>query len=109
MPYLKTLAMSFRKSEGQSHIYSAMLMHEDNFYESKQHQIHLVTDQIGSGDAFTAGLLYGLMNQFAAQESIEWATACGVIKQSIPGDFSITSVDEVNHFLINGTSNRISR
>lgn len=109
MPHLKTLAMSFRKSEGQSHLYSAMLMHEDNLYESKQHPIHLVTDQVGSGDAFTAGLLYGLMNQLSAQESIEWATACGVLKQSVNGDFAITSIEEINHFLVNGTSNRINR
>lgn len=109
MPYLKTLAMSFRKSEGQSHIYSAMLMHEGQLYQSKSHQIHLITDQIGSGDAFTAGLLYGLITNKNPQECIEWATACGVLKQSIPGDFAITSLEEIKHFLEIGTSNRISR
>jgi 2-dehydro-3-deoxygluconokinase len=109
MPYLKTLAMSFRKSEGQTHLYSAMLMHEGQFYQSKQHQIHLVTDQIGSGDAFTAGLLYGLINKMPAQDCIDWATACGVIKQSMHGDFAITTPEEISHFLENGSSNRISR
>ncbi|OOV29915.1 ribokinase [Flavobacterium sp. LM5] len=109
MPYLKTLAMSFRKSEGQSHIYSAMLMYEEHLYQSKSHQIHLVTDQIGSGDAFTAGLLYGLINNKHPQECIEWATACGVLKQSIHGDFAVTSPEEIKHFLEIGTSNRISR
>lgn len=109
MPRLKTLAMSFRKSEGQTHLYSAMLIHEGKFYQSKQHQIHLVTDQIGSGDAFTAGLLYGLINKMPAQECIDWATACGVIKQSMHGDFAITTPEEIRHFLKNGSSNRISR
>lgn len=109
MPYLKTLAMSFRKSEGLSHVYSAMLMHEEQFYQSKTHQIHLVTDQIGSGDAFTAGLLYGLINKIPAQDCIDWATACGVIKQSIHGDFAITTPEEIRHFIENGSSNRISR
>lgn len=109
MPLLKTLAMSFRKSEGQSHLYSAMLMHDGHFYESKLHQIHLVTDQIGSGDAFTAGLLYGLINKMPPQDCIDWATACGVIKQSIHGDFAMTTPQEIKHFLENGSSNRISR
>lgn len=109
MPFLKTLAMSFRKSEGLSHIYSALLMKDEVIYESQQHKIHFVTDQIGSGDAFTAGLLYGLMNDLTPQESIDWATACGVLKQSIPGDFAIINLDEIKHFLKDGISNRISR
>ena len=109
MPYLNTLAMSFRKSEGQTHLYSGMLLHKGAFYESKPYLIHLVTDQIGSGDAFTAGLLYSLKNDLSGQECIDWATACGVIKQSITGDFAITTPEEINHFIKNGTSNRINR
>jgi 2-dehydro-3-deoxygluconokinase len=109
MPYLETLAMSFRKSEGQTHLYSGMLLHNDEFYESKPYLIHLVTDQIGSGDAFTAGLLYSLQNDLSGQECINWATACGVIKQSIVGDFAITTPEEINHFIKNGSSNRINR
>lgn len=109
MPYLKTLAMSFRKSEGLTHIYSGLLMEEGVVYESQQHKIHLVTDQIGSGDAFTAGILYGLMNDFSPQEVIEWAAACGVLKQSVSGDFAILGLDEIKHFLKEGISNRISR
>jgi 2-dehydro-3-deoxygluconokinase len=109
MPYLETLAMSFRKSEGQTHLYSGMLLHNGEFYESKPYLIHLVTDQIGSGDAFTAGLLYSLQNDLSGQECINWATACGVIKQSIVGDFAITTPEEINHFIKNGSSNRINR
>ncbi|MCV9930226.1 sugar kinase [Flavobacterium sp. LS1R49] len=109
MPFLKTLAMSFRKSEGQTHLYSGMLLHEGNFYESKEYLIHLVTDQIGSGDAFTAGLLYSLTNNLSGQETIDWATACGIIKQSIPGDFAISTSEEISHFIKNGSSNRINR
>jgi 2-dehydro-3-deoxygluconokinase len=43
------------------------------------------------------------------QDCIEWATACGVIKQSIHGDFAVTTPQEIKHFLENGSSNRISR
>lgn len=109
MPFLKTLAMSFRKSDGLAHLYKGLLMHEDRFYETSEHKIHIVTDQIGSGDAFNAGLLYGLSNKLSGQECIEWATACGVIKQSIHGDFAIASLDEISHFIKNGSSNRINR
>jgi 2-dehydro-3-deoxygluconokinase len=109
MPYLKTLAMSFRKSDGLAHLYKGMLFHEDKFYETKEYKIHLVTDQIGSGDAFNAGLLYGLSNKLSVQECIDWATACGVIKQSIHGDFAMSNPTEISHFITNGASNRINR
>ena len=109
MPHLKTLAMSFRKSDGPAHLYKGLLIHDDNFHQTEEHKIHVVTDQIGSGDAFNAGLLYGLSNKFSGQESIEWATACGVIKQSIHGDFAITNLNEISHFIKNGSSNRINR
>lgn len=36
MPYLKTLAMSFRISEGATQVYYGMLLHEDKLYESKK-------------------------------------------------------------------------
>jgi len=109
MPFLKTLAMSFRKSDGLAHLYKGLLIHENNFYETKEYKIHLVTDQIGSGDAFNAGLLYGLSNKLSGQECIDWATACGVIKQSISGDFGISSPAEIRHFIENGSSSRINR
>ncbi|BFM42597.1 sugar kinase [Flavobacterium sp. CFS9] len=109
MPFLKTLAMSFRKSDGLAHLYKGLLLHEGNFYQTPEHKIQVVTDQIGSGDAFNAGLLYGLTHKLSGQECIEWATACGVIKQSIHGDFAISTPDEVNHFIKNGSSNRINR
>lgn len=109
MPYLNTLAMSFRKSEGQTHLYSGILLHKGKIYQSKPHLIHLVTDQFGSGDAFAAGLFYSLKNELPGQDCIDWATACGVIKQSITGDFAITTPEEINHFIKNGSSNRINR
>ena len=109
MPFLKTLAMSFRKSDGLAHLYKGMLLHEDHFYETKEYKIHLVTDQIGSGDAFNAGLLYGLSNKLSGQECIDWATACSVIKQSIHGDFAMSNPTEISHFITNGASNRINR
>lgn len=109
MPFLKTLAMSFRKSDGPAHLYKGLLLHEGGFYETKEQKIHLVTDQIGSGDAFTAGLLYGITHNFSGQECIDWATACGIIKQSVPGDFAISTPTEISHFIKNGSSNRINR
>ena len=92
MPQLKTLGMSFRKPGG---IYCAALAHEDKFYYAEGFALQNITDQIGTGDAFTAGILYSLINKYPPQEIINFATACGALKQSIPGDWAILSKKEI--------------
>jgi 2-dehydro-3-deoxygluconokinase len=109
MPRLKTLGMSFRQVKDQQLWYTGALVHEGRFYYANGFPLTDITDQIGTGDAFTAGLLYGLMNQYSPQQVIDFATACGTIKQSIPGDWAIVSRDEVEELMKNGMSGRIVR
>ena len=68
-----------------------------------------ITDQIGSGDAFTARMLYGVINKHEPQKIIEFATACGALKQSIVGDWAIITKEEIEQFLQSGSSGRIIR
>jgi len=109
IPGLETLAMSFRVTRGIRHIYSGALFHKGTYYFSPAHELPFVTDQIGSGDAFTAGLLYGLIHGLAPQEIIGFATACGALKQSIPGDWALVSRAEVEQFIRSGATGRIIR
>jgi sugar/nucleoside kinase (ribokinase family) len=37
-------------------------------------------DATGAGDAFRAGLLYGLVQGFDLPQSLRWAVACGSLK-----------------------------
>lgn len=109
LPALKTLAMSFRKTDGLIHTYSGALMHQGRYYFSGGYQLPFITDQIGSGDAFTAGMLFGLMNAYEPQSILEFAIGCGALKQSIPGDWAIITKDEVEQFIQTGASGRIIR
>lgn len=109
MPLLDTFAMSFRAVEGLDHVYFAGLAHKGEFYYSNIHTLPLVTDQIGTGDAFTAGLLYGLSSGFNPQKLINWAAACGVMKQSIHGDWALVSKEEIEAFMESGISTKINR
>lgn len=109
MPLLQTFAMSFRVVEGLSHVYFAGLAHKGKFYYSTIHTLPLVTDQIGTGDAFTAGLLYGLSSGFSPEKMINWATACGVMKQSVHGDWALISKSEIESFTQSGISTKINR
>lgn len=109
MPKLQTLGMSFRKTIQQQTIYLAALAHKGEYYFSEGYSIPHVTDQIGTGDAFTAGILYGLMQNQPPQNIINFATACGALKQSIAGDWAIISKAEIEEFIQTGVSGRIIR
>jgi 2-dehydro-3-deoxygluconokinase len=109
LPNMKTLGMSFRKTDGPVHIYSGAFMHKGQYYFSAGYKLPYITDQIGTGDAFTAGILYGLMNELEPQAIVEFATACGALKQSIHGDWAIISKLEIEQFIQTGSSGRIIR
>jgi 2-dehydro-3-deoxygluconokinase len=55
--------------------------------------------RVGTGDAYAAGVIRGLLLGHAAQEVVEFAAAAAHLKQSIAGDVNIASVAEVEHAL----------
>ena len=108
-PRLEVLAMSFRKTKGIQHLYSGALLYKGDYYFSVEQDLPFVTDQIGSGDAFTGGLLYGLMREAPPRQIIDFAVACGALKQSIPGDWALVTLSEVEQFIQSGSTGRIIR
>jgi 2-dehydro-3-deoxygluconokinase len=97
---LETVAMSFRKTgESGGHEYSACLAHGPNSYFSNAADLGTIVDRIGSGDAFTAGLIFGLLQGFEPGRLINFATACGALKHTVPGDIANISRSEIESFL----------
>lgn len=110
LPRMKTLAMTFRGTdEYNQQTYQGALMDNNAFYFSPAYSLPQVVDRIGSGDAFQAGLLYGLSNNMGAQDVINFGIACGAIKHSTEGDFAILSTNEANQFIKTGAVNRVIR
>ena len=71
------------------------LWSEGKFYNSRNYELDIV-DRVGSGDAFAAGIIHGLLKKdWSAQESIDYATAAGAFKHTIPGDVNLASEDEI--------------
>jgi 2-dehydro-3-deoxygluconokinase len=68
-------------------------------YTTKPYPLHGIVDRIGAGDAYAAGILHGLLNGFAPQRTVEFGTASAVLKHSIPGDFNLIGVADVEHLL----------
>lgn len=107
----KYVAITLRESFSASkNGWSAMLFNaeKNESYFSKEYNIQLV-DRVGGGDSFTAGIIYGLINEFELQDIVEFAVAASCLKQCMEGDFNRSSVSEVRNLMKNGGSGRIVR
>jgi 2-dehydro-3-deoxygluconokinase len=67
--------------------------------QSRRHVLGSTVDRIGAGDAFAAGILYGLLNGFEPQAIVDFASAACLLKHTIPGDFNLAGVDEIERLL----------
>ena len=76
--------------------------------ESRRYDIRVV-DRIGAGDAFAAGLIYSIAIGRPPMESLQFATAAGALKHTIPGDFNRVSVEEVERLARGDESGRVQR
>jgi len=68
-----------------------------------------IVDRIGAGDAFAAGLLYGLVSGRAPAEALRFAVAAGALKHTIPGDANLVSVADVDRLANGDAAGRVHR
>jgi 2-dehydro-3-deoxygluconokinase len=70
-----------------------------------------MVDRIGAGDAFAAGLLYGLRTYGADEHAraLEFATAASCLKHTIPGDVNRARAAEVEALLAGDGTGRVQR
>lgn len=110
LPQVKTIAMTMRKlvSASEYH-YTGYIWQAGTCYSSRSYHISEVTERIGTGDAFMAGLIDGLLEQQSPQQIIEFATACGVMKHTISGDFNLATKEEINRLIQQNGSGKIIR
>ncbi|KFF99067.1 sugar kinase [Streptomyces scabiei] len=63
-----------------------------------------VLDRIGSGDAFAAGLIHGLLTGTSLRQALAYGTAHGALTMTTPGDVSMASLTEVEALMSNGSA-----
>jgi 2-dehydro-3-deoxygluconokinase len=76
-------------------VLSGDLFTREGHWASRRHTLTSVVDRVGGGDAFAAGLLHGLIAGYSPQHTVEFAMAASAIKHSIPGDWNLTNLAEV--------------
>lgn len=94
-PQIKYITKTKRESISASHNrINGVLWNGTEVLNSKSYEITHIVDRVGGGDAFIAGLVYGLMHM-EEQKALEFATAATVLKHSIPGDANLVKLDEI--------------
>lgn len=80
------------KHDFSSVIYSA---ENDEYYREKPYLGIDVVDRLGSGDAYVAGVLYGLLSKQDVGYALSIGNACSALKNTVIGDLPASDLDEV--------------
>ena len=85
-----------------------MLYCDGQAYFSPTYRIHIV-DRVGGGDSFGACLIYGVLEEKAPQDAINFATAASCLKHTIEHDVNLVTVEEVNALVAGNSTGRVQR
>ncbi len=106
----KVVVSTLRESFSATHNgWKALLYDGENFYQSKRYDIEPIIDRVGGGDSFSGGIIHGLLTKDNKQDALEFAVAASALKHTIPGDFNLVSVEEVEALCGGDASGRVQR
>ena len=91
--------LSAKHNQLQGTIYA-----QNQYYKSEVIDIPDIIDRVGGGDAYSAGILHGLLSGYSAQETVNFATAASALKHMVYGDCNQFTLAEVQAYLENGSS-----
>jgi 2-dehydro-3-deoxygluconokinase len=107
-PNIKLVGTTLREVHSTNrHDWAAVLWLEGQRYVSPT--CHLdVSDRIGGGDGFAAGLIYGLLSGRAPEDALRLGWAHGAFLTTYPGDITMAKLEEVEAFAKGGSA-RVQR
>lgn len=110
-PEAKKVIITLRGSISADHnTWSGVLYDGNKLFEAPVYQITHIVDRVGGGDSFMGGLIYGLMTYPGDdQKALNFAVAASCLKHTIPGDFNLVSVPEVEALMKGDASGRVVR
>lgn len=109
-PNVNKAAVTLRQSFSADHNgWSAVLNNGEKFIVSKGYEIYNIVDRVGSGDAFSASLIYGLDNLDSDEAALEFAVAASCLKHTISGDLPLISKSEAEKLAAGQASGRVQR
>ena len=88
--------------------WGAMLLTDGATHFSRRHEIDVI-DRVGAGDSFTGALIFSLLRGDAPGHAIEFAVAASALKHTIPGDYALLTLGEVEALAAGAGGGRVHR
>jgi len=105
-PNLKMVASTVRTIFSASkHDWGAVCLSDGQYTDIPKLEDLDIFDRVGGGDAFAAGLIYGLLASKEAAQSLLYGQAHGALTMTTPGDTSLVSLEEVESFIAGNSGN----
>ena len=97
-PNLQWMACTLRTQHSvDRHTLSAVMVERDGSRRrAPDYTLDGIVDRIGTGDAFAAGVLHGLLAGMGPAERLHFGLGAACLKHSIPGDFCLASEQEIS-------------
>ena len=104
-PNLQQVACTFRSERGpDEQALAAACVTREGEFRSRTHELRGIVERIGSGDAFAAGMLYGVHCGFDLQHVVQFAAAAASMKHSLATDYSQATAEELEALLRGGAA-----
>ena len=109
-PNVQRVAVTIRNSKSADcHKWAAHLRTSAGSFFSKTYHLHSVVDRVGTGDAFAAGLIYGLATGMNEEAALQFGAAANALKHTIAGDTNLVTPDEVKTLIDSDGTGRLRR
>lgn len=106
-PNLKITASTKRRViSAQKHTFSSLVTDAETgeHYEEPPYENIDVVDRIGSGDAYVAGALYGLLKHKSIEAAAKYGDAMAALKNTVIGDMTVCDLNEIERIIDAHTS-----
>lgn len=100
-PHLRRMAATVRVQRSVDHhaLSALTLGRGGDLRITPEYELPAIVDRIGTGDAFAAGVLHGILAGMDEADGLHFGLAAACLKHSLPGDFSVLGVADVAAFL----------
>jgi 2-dehydro-3-deoxygluconokinase len=99
-PNIKVFYSTLREIKSASdHTLIGTIWNNSMLYTSRKHFITPIVDRVGGGDAFSAGILHGILTKQDFDYTVSFATAASALKHTIYGDCNQFSIEEIEGFM----------
>ena len=100
-PHLRWLASTLRTQHSVDwHSLSAVMFGRGGErHRGPDYELRAIVDRIGTGDAFAAGVLHGLLTETAPLAALRFGLGAACLKHSLPGDFNLSTREDVEAFV----------